>query len=100
MKNMGETPLGFLPGKDDNSRVVVSLCNDTASGAALRLRGESFSEDIGWYPQNAVELTAAQVAELRNLLGIVPKPRRAERLSAGGDRSGGRSLPFSVHRAS
>ena len=65
-----ETVLGVLPGVCPSSRTAVVLSRSLCGHASLRLQTESFSDDMGWYAQGSVELTAEQLADLRPLLGL------------------------------
>ena len=65
-----ETVLGVLPGVCESSRPVVVLSRSLCGHSSLRLQTETRSDDIGWYPQGCVELTADQLADIRPLLGL------------------------------
>ena len=78
-----ESVLGVLPGVCPSSRTVVVTVTSLCGHASLRLQTESYSDDMGWFPQSSVELSADQLAALRPLMAIAssqmdpPKPRAA-----------------------
>ena len=65
-----ETVLGVLPGVCDVSRTVVVLSRSLCGHSSLRLQTESFSDQIGWFPQGCVELSSDQLEAVRPLLGL------------------------------
>ncbi len=81
---MDETILSVLPGNSEHDRVVMVHRRGFGVNTVI-LRRESFSEAIGWFEQNAVELSTDQVGQLKQSLGVLPSsagrtdraPRRA-----------------------
>ena len=77
-----ETVLGVLPGVCPSSRTVVLMVSSLCGHSSLRLQTESFSDDMGWFPQGSVELSATQLDALRPLMGLAaskmdpPRPTR------------------------
>lgn len=67
---MRETVLSVLDGHDDAHRVVVALRHFVTGSTQMVLRHESWSEDVGWFAQSTVELSAGQVSGLRSALGV------------------------------
>ena len=78
---ISETVLGVLPGVCPSSRTVVLTVTALCGHSSLRLQTESYSDDMGWFPQGTVELSAEQLDALRPLMGLAasrmdpPKPR-------------------------
>lgn len=73
MQSARETILSVLPGPTDQTttRAVVAL-RHTGDDTAIELRQESFSPAVGWFVQSRLDLSAEQVAGLRQTLGCVP----------------------------
>ena len=46
----------------------------------MELRQQSFSKGIGWFTQSTVQLEPAQVADLRNALGLTTAVARHAKL--------------------
>jgi hypothetical protein len=84
--------IAILPHDQDDRRVRVTLQN-AASGGGLRLTEETFSDGVGWFAQAHVDLSPAQVSELRQALGLT--------LSSGATRKIARpqAAAFAIHRA-
>jgi hypothetical protein len=71
---MNESILSVLQSDGDQGRVV--LVHRFAFGKSeLLLRRESFSEDIGWFEQSAIELSSGQVGQLKQALAVLPSPK-------------------------
>lgn len=69
-----ETTIAVLPADRDDRRLRLTILPADAEGARLRLTDESFSEAVGWFAQGHVDLSPAQINELRSALGV---PMRA-----------------------
>ena len=74
---------------DERVQVVLNRTSDGAS--AVSLVQQSWSESLGWYTQQALDLTPEQVGQLRSALGTpaagrVPTPVPRDRLAVGPDR--------------
>jgi len=67
---MRETVLSILDGHDEAHRVVVALRHFVTGSTQMVLRHESWSEDVGWFAQSTIEMSAAQVSGLRATLGV------------------------------
>ena len=65
-----ESVLGVLPGICASSRTTVVLSKSLCGHTSLRLQTESHSDDMGWFPQGSVELSAEQLDAMRPLLAI------------------------------
>ena len=80
--------IAILPDAAEDRRIRVTLAQN---GKGLELVQETFSPGVGWFSQAQVELSPAQVAELRDALGVTEFKRSARpRQSA---------VPLSVYRA-
>lgn len=79
---MDETILSILPGSSDHDRVVVVHRRGFGVNDVV-LRHESFSEAIGWFEQNAVELSTCQVGQLKQALGVIPSSAVRRRSGCG-----------------
>lgn len=44
--------------------------------STICLQNETFSEAVGWFAQNSIELSPEQVGELKLLIGGSPAPRK------------------------
>lgn len=75
-----ETLLQQLPARTPNDRVSLWLVRgDFAGETRLRLRQESFSDDVGWYTQSQIDLTTEQWSLLKSAFGaaaVGQPPRR------------------------
>lgn len=74
--------IAILPDASEDRRIRVTLAQN---GKGLQLVQESFSPGVGWFSQAQVELSPAQVAELRDALGVTEfkRPARPRQGSAG-----------------
>ena len=68
-----ETLLQVLSSESPTSRVSLWLCRCEFSGESrLRMRQESYSDNVGWFTQTHVDLTPDQWSQLK---GGVAAPR-------------------------
>lgn len=96
---MNESILSVLQSDDDQGRVV--LVHRFAFGKSeLLLRRESFSEDIGWFEQSAIELSSGQIGQLKQALAVVPtakaRPVRSAALQPSSNKTTDRPPRFSL----
>jgi hypothetical protein len=70
MPAIPETLLATLPGTDDRQQLLVVLVMGENGGTHVELRQQSWGEGLGWYNQGTVRLEPAQVAGLRQSLGL------------------------------
>jgi hypothetical protein len=81
-----ETVLSTIPASE-TERLVVVLIQPADAASRLELRQQSFSNGIGWFTQNSVQLESGQVAALRNALGVTgqrparPLPREFAKIA-------------------
>ena len=81
-----ECVLATLPGQNPDEQVVVVLVHD-AEGSRFSLRQQTWSEGLGWYTQQSMNLEPQQVAQFKAVLGNsgmtpkVPQGRPAARVS-------------------
>ena len=68
---MSETILSVLQHDGDHDRVVL-VHRQTFGNSQIMLRRESFSEDVGWFPQSTIELSPGQLGQLKQALGVLP----------------------------
>lgn len=80
--------IAILPDAAEDRRIRVDLAHN---GKGLELIHETFSAGVGWYSQAQIQLSPAQVAELRDALGLTEFKRPA--------RSFANSAALSVYRA-
>jgi hypothetical protein len=64
-----ETVLSEIPAQSDTERLLVVLIQGP-EGSRLELRQQSFGEGVGWFTQSTVQMEPAQVAMLKNSLGV------------------------------
>jgi hypothetical protein len=64
---LNEHILGVV-NSSDGHRVVLLLWERRAK--PFELRTETFSSDVGWYTQQTIELTRAELSGLKGLLGL------------------------------
>lgn len=64
-----EIVLAVIPGEPSHERMVLAMANDE-SDKPLVLRMESFSPDVGWFVQSSVRMSRAELAGLKNVLGL------------------------------
>lgn len=64
-----EQIVAVVPGQDSTERISIAL--DTSDmDRPISIRSESFSPDIGWFPQSTLKLSRSELAGLRNVLGV------------------------------
>jgi hypothetical protein len=68
---MSETILSVLQNDGDHDRVVL-VHRQAFGNSQVMLRRESFSEDVGWFPQSTIELSPGQLGQLKQALGVLP----------------------------
>jgi hypothetical protein len=64
-----ETILAVIPGERPQDRLVLAMVGADAD-KPLVLRTESFSPDVGWFVQSSVSMSRAELAGLKNVLGL------------------------------
>lgn len=79
---MSETILSVLQSDGDVDRVVLVL-RQAFGHSQIVLRRESFSEDVGWFPQSTIELSPDQLGQLKQALGVLPAAKSRPALSSG-----------------
>lgn len=84
--------IAILPHDLDDRRVRVSLQN-AEKGGGLRLTEETFSEGVGWFAQAHVDLSPAQVSELRQALGLTSSSSAMRKIARP------QAAAFAIHRA-
>lgn len=67
-KPSNATTLAIVQGEDPNSRFIFAMKSEQAERPIV-FRQESFSEDVGWFVQNEMEMTRSEMLSLRSALG-------------------------------
>ena len=58
-----------LPSDHDDEQIQVVLAREACGKTTISLVQQSWAEGIGWYTQNALDLSSDQVGLLRGVLG-------------------------------
>ncbi len=58
-----------LPSKHDDERIQVLLAREACGKTTISLVQQSWAKGVGWYTQNALDLSSDQVRYLRGVLG-------------------------------
>lgn len=67
---MQDLTLAVLPSLQQADRLTVALRQLSDGGSRLVLTQQSWSEGLGWYNQNSLELSPDQVRELKAALRV------------------------------
>lgn len=62
------TTVAIIQGDDPNNRFIFAMRAENAERPIL-FRQESYSEDVGWFVQNEMEMTRGEMICLRSALG-------------------------------
>ncbi len=69
-----EQIVAVVPGAESTDRIVIALDTSPATQNGgekpISIRSESFSPDVGWFPQSVLKLSRSELAGLRNILGV------------------------------
>lgn len=75
-----ETLLQVLTSESPTSRVSLWMVRCEFSGESrLRMRQESFSDDVGWFTQTHLDLTPDQLSQLKGGIGFHAHPSHAKK---------------------
>jgi len=65
----GVTILNTIDDGNSGERVVVALSSAPGDRSRLMLIQQSYSESVGWYNQNTIDLNPQQADQLQQVLG-------------------------------